>query len=163
MSLWNVGAASRRDYAQDKVREGETGNPSRSQPGLPGTGREGSLGCVRHDCFSFAHYLINRGETPLPHSTFYIPHPRASRRDAAPTFHIPHSTFHIPHPRASRRDAAPTFHIPHSTSHIPHSTFFVRFVATGGRFGGLRVGSGITSLGNRGPFRPVMGLFVLVY
>ena len=29
---------------EDKVREGETGNPSRSQPGLPGTGREGALG-----------------------------------------------------------------------------------------------------------------------
>jgi hypothetical protein len=27
-----------------KVREGETGNPSRSQPGLRGTRREGGLG-----------------------------------------------------------------------------------------------------------------------
>ncbi|MCP4045234.1 MAG: hypothetical protein GY732_04505 [Gammaproteobacteria bacterium] len=26
------------------MREGETGNRSRSQPGLPGTGREGALG-----------------------------------------------------------------------------------------------------------------------
>ena len=31
-------------YVQDKVREGETGNPSRSQPGLRGTRREGGLG-----------------------------------------------------------------------------------------------------------------------
>jgi len=30
--------------AMDKVREGEAGNRSRSQPGLPGTGREGGLG-----------------------------------------------------------------------------------------------------------------------
>ena len=37
-----------RDYVQDKVREGETGNPSRSQPGLPGTGREGALGYERY-------------------------------------------------------------------------------------------------------------------
>ena len=35
-------------YVQDKVREGETGNPSRSQPGLPGTGREGALGYERY-------------------------------------------------------------------------------------------------------------------
>ena len=72
----SVGAASRRDYAQDKVREGETGNPSRSQPGLPGTGREGALGYVRYiakehmevrrDCLSLAQDFINRGETPLP-------------------------------------------------------------------------------------------------
>ena len=31
-------------WGDEKVREGETGNPSRSQPGLPGTGREAGLG-----------------------------------------------------------------------------------------------------------------------
>ena len=51
-----AGAASRRDYAQDKVR--------------PGTGREGDLGYVRYiatehmdvrcDCVSFARGSINR-------------------------------------------------------------------------------------------------------
>ena len=68
--MWgsNVGAASRRDYVQDKVREGETGNPSRSQPGLPGTGREGTLGYeryiasehmeVRRDCVSLAQLAV---------------------------------------------------------------------------------------------------------
>ena len=30
--------------AMEKVREGETGKPSRSQPGLPETGREAGLG-----------------------------------------------------------------------------------------------------------------------
>ena len=59
-----MGAASRSDYVQDKVR--------------PGTGREGALGYeryiamehmdVRRDCVSFARGLANRGETPLPHT-----------------------------------------------------------------------------------------------
>jgi len=41
------------DYVQDKVREGETGNPSRSQPGLPGTSQEGALGFVRRDWYKY--------------------------------------------------------------------------------------------------------------
>lgn len=36
------------DYVQEEVREGETGNPSRSQPGLPCNGREASLGYERY-------------------------------------------------------------------------------------------------------------------
>ena len=50
--LWErrpVGAASRRDYAQD-VRYIAIEHMD-----------------VRRDCVSLAHYLKNRGETPLPH------------------------------------------------------------------------------------------------
>ena len=60
-----MGAASRRDYVQDKVREGETGNPSRSQPGLPGTGREGALGYVRYIAKEHMD-KVREGETRLP-------------------------------------------------------------------------------------------------
>jgi hypothetical protein len=35
-------------YVQEKVREGETGNPSRSRPGLRGTRREAGLGHERY-------------------------------------------------------------------------------------------------------------------
>ena len=70
-----VGAASRRDYAQDKVR--------------PGTGREGALGYVRYiakehmdvrrDCLSLAHLLKKSRrdaaptETPLPQTSLSLP------------------------------------------------------------------------------------------
>ena len=39
----------------DKVREGETGNPSRSQPGLPGTGRVGVCDAI----LSVLQFLLN--------------------------------------------------------------------------------------------------------
>ncbi|MDX2417481.1 MAG: hypothetical protein QNK19_08480 [Xanthomonadales bacterium] len=39
-----VADAQSSTYVQEKVREGETGNPSRSQPGLTGTGREAGPG-----------------------------------------------------------------------------------------------------------------------
>ena len=45
-----VGGAPRGDYVQDKGREGETGNPSRSQPGLPQSGREAGLGHTGEVC-----------------------------------------------------------------------------------------------------------------
>jgi len=44
----SVGAASRRDYAQDVLYIAIEHMD------------------VRRDCLSLAHYLINRGETPLP-------------------------------------------------------------------------------------------------
>ena len=45
-------------WRRDKVREGETGNPSRSQPGLPGTGRESGLGHALERRVSVLHRVF---------------------------------------------------------------------------------------------------------
>ena len=47
MTVGGIGEAGR-DYGQDKVREGETRNWSRSRSGPPGTGREGALEYERY-------------------------------------------------------------------------------------------------------------------
>ena len=61
-SQTTVGAASRGDYVQDERYIASV----HMDKERPGTGREGSLGCVRRDCASFAHGQINRRETRLP-------------------------------------------------------------------------------------------------
>ena len=73
-----VGAEPRGEYVQDKVREGGTVKRSRSQPGLPGTGREGALGYERY--FAMEHMA---GIVPYNPLHFLLPWRSDVRRDCS--------------------------------------------------------------------------------